>query len=202
VPTGRTFRRYVNPGIDVARDAVAVHGLSEEILRDEPPFAAIADELLAFLAESPLVIHNAEFDLGFLNAELARLERAPIPAERAIDTLLLARRRFPGAPANLDALCKRFAIAAGEPGFSDVVRVIFGYDPATKQLLDYAEKVTRYAYRVTDQDIAELRRVGWSDRQILEATVVAAQFNFINRIVDALGAELEPVAAEGRESRP
>ncbi|MBM3583671.1 MAG: DNA polymerase III subunit epsilon [Alphaproteobacteria bacterium] len=114
VPTGVTFQRYVNPGIAIERDAQAVHGRSNEDLADEPPFAAIVDDLLVFLADSPLVIHNAEFDLGFLNAELARLDRPPLPAERAIDTVLLARRRFPGAPANLNALCKRFAIDLSE----------------------------------------------------------------------------------------
>lgn len=114
VPTGRTFQRYVNPEMAVARDAVAVHGLTDEVLGDAPPFAAIVGELMDFMADSPLVIHNAEFDLGFLNAELARLERPPIPASRAIDTVLLARRRFPGAPANLDALCKRFSVDLSE----------------------------------------------------------------------------------------
>ncbi|MGH6718107.1 MAG: DNA polymerase III subunit epsilon, partial [Alphaproteobacteria bacterium] len=114
VPSGRTFQRYVNPGVAVDRDAVAVHGLDEAKLAGAPPFAAIVDDLIAFLGDAPLVIHNAEFDLGFLNAELARLERPPIPAERAIDTVLLARRRFPGAPASLDALCKRFGIDLAE----------------------------------------------------------------------------------------
>ena len=114
VPTGRTFQRYVNPGMAIARDAVAVHGLTDAVLGDAPPFAAVVDDVLAFLGDAPLVIHNAEFDLGFLNAELARLERPPIPAARAIDTVLLARRRFPGAPANLDALCKRFAVDLSE----------------------------------------------------------------------------------------
>lgn len=110
VPTGRTFQSYVNPGMAIERDASAVHGLTDEHLAGESPFAAIADDLLAFLADSPLVIHNAEFDLGFLNAEFARIDRPAIPTDRAIDTVLMARRRFPGAPASLDALCKRFAI--------------------------------------------------------------------------------------------
>lgn len=114
VPSGRTFQRYVNPGMAIGRDAVAIHGLDEAKLAGAPPFAAIVDEFFAFVGDAPLVIHNAEFDLGFLNAELARIERPPIPAERAIDTVLLARRRFPGAPANLDALCKRFGIDLSE----------------------------------------------------------------------------------------
>ncbi|HYM01291.1 MAG TPA: DNA polymerase III subunit epsilon [Stellaceae bacterium] len=109
VPTQRVFHRYVNPERDVPADAFAVHGLSEDFLAGYPPFAAIADELLAFLGEDRLVIHNAEFDLRFLNAELKRLERPPLSAD-VEDTVLLARRRFPGASASLDALCKRFEI--------------------------------------------------------------------------------------------
>jgi DNA polymerase III subunit epsilon len=110
VSTGATFQRYLNPEREMPEDALAVHGLTAAFLADKPRFAEVADELLAFLGEAPLVIHNAEFDLKFLNAELARLGRTPVPPERAIDTVLLARRKYPGAQASLDALCRRFAI--------------------------------------------------------------------------------------------
>jgi DNA polymerase-3 subunit epsilon len=109
VPTGRTFHRYVNPERDMPEDALAVHGLTTEFLGRQPRFNEIVDELLAFIGSDRLVIHNAEFDLAFLNADLARLQRAPI-ASSFVDTLGLARVRFPGAPASLDALCRRFAI--------------------------------------------------------------------------------------------
>jgi DNA polymerase III subunit epsilon len=109
VPTGRRFHRYVNPERDMPVDAHAVHGLTAEFLAQQPVFPAILDELLAFIGSDPLVIHNAEFDLAFLNAELARVKREPINAG-LIDTLALARRRFPGSPVSLDALCRRFAI--------------------------------------------------------------------------------------------
>lgn len=109
VPTGRKFHRYVNPEREVSSDALLVHGLDAEFLARHPPFAAIADELIAFLAGDGLVIHNAEFDLAFINAELARIDRDPL-AGPFVDTLAVARRRFPGAPASLDALCRRFAI--------------------------------------------------------------------------------------------
>ena len=109
IPTGRVFHRYVNPGRDVPEDAREVHGLSAEFLADHPFFAEIAEELLGFIGADPLVIHNAEFDLAFLNAELARLGRGPI-GRGHVDTLALARARFPGAPASLDALCRRFEI--------------------------------------------------------------------------------------------
>jgi DNA polymerase-3 subunit epsilon len=110
IATGRTFHAYVNPERDMPGDALAVHGLTREFLAAQPAFAGVADALLAFIADSPLVIHNAEFDLGFLNAEFRRLARPEIPAARAVDTLALARRKFPGQPANLDALCRRFQI--------------------------------------------------------------------------------------------
>jgi len=109
VPTGRKLHRYVNPERDVPADALAVHGLDAEFLAGHTPFAAIADELIAFIAGDRLVIHNAEFDLAFINAELARLGHDPL-AGPFVDTLAVARRRFPGAPASLDALCRRFAI--------------------------------------------------------------------------------------------
>ncbi|MGO8917076.1 MAG: DNA polymerase III subunit epsilon [Stellaceae bacterium] len=109
VPTGRVFHRYVNPERDVPAEATAVHGLTAEILAQHPPFAVIADEFLAFTAGERLIIHNAEFDLRFLNAELKRLGR-PALAGEVEDTLLLARKRYPGASASLDALCRRLAI--------------------------------------------------------------------------------------------
>jgi DNA polymerase-3 subunit epsilon len=109
IPTGRSFHRYVNPERDMPEDAFAVHGLTAEFLARQPPFAAVLDELQEFIGADPLVIHNAEFDLAFLNAELARLQREPITSGY-IDTLAMARRRFPGSPASLDALCRRFAI--------------------------------------------------------------------------------------------
>jgi DNA polymerase-3 subunit epsilon len=109
IPTGRSLHRYVNPGRDIPMDARAVHGLSAEFLAAHLPFAAVADELLAFIGVDPLVIHNAEFDLGFLNAEFSRIGRAAITPVH-VDTLMMARQRYPGAPASLDALCRRFDI--------------------------------------------------------------------------------------------
>jgi DNA polymerase-3 subunit epsilon len=110
LPTGRQFQRYLNPERAVSSDALAIHGLSDEFLADKPKFAEIVEELFAFIGDSPLVIHNAEFDIGFVNAELARMERPSLPLERATDTVGIARRKFPGAPASLDALCRRFGI--------------------------------------------------------------------------------------------
>ena len=110
VPTGREFQRYLDPERDMPDGAFRVHGLSNAFLAGKPRFAEIVEEMFTFLGEARLVIHNAEFDLKFLNAELARLARPPLSPERAIDTVALARRRFPGARASLDALCQRFAI--------------------------------------------------------------------------------------------
>ena len=113
MPTGRRLHHYVDPERDMPEDALAVHGLTSEFLAGHPPFAAIADELAEFIGSDRLVIHNAEFDLAFLNAELTRLDRQPLACP-FVDTLSLARRRYPGAPASLDALCRRFEIDLSE----------------------------------------------------------------------------------------
>jgi DNA polymerase-3 subunit epsilon len=109
LPTGKSFHKYINPERDMPEAAQAVHGLTSEFLAPHPLFAAIAGELLEFIGGDALVIHNAEFDLGFINTELKRSAMPPL-AGAVTDTLTLARRRFPGQPANLDALCRRFAI--------------------------------------------------------------------------------------------
>jgi DNA polymerase-3 subunit epsilon len=109
-PTGRTFHRYINPERDMPQEAFAVHGLSHDLLKDKPLFASIAEELLAFIGDAALVAHNATFDLSFLNAELERIKLAIIPRDRLVDTLLLARRKYPGGSNRLDDLCVRFGI--------------------------------------------------------------------------------------------
>ncbi|MFZ3352409.1 MAG: DNA polymerase III subunit epsilon [Xanthobacteraceae bacterium] len=110
IPSGQTFHAYLNPERGMPAEAFAVHGLSEEFLKDKPLFATVADAFLGFLGEAPLVIHNAGFDIGFLNAELERAGRPSIGRERLIDTLLLARRKHAGASNRLDDLCIRYAI--------------------------------------------------------------------------------------------
>ena len=110
IPTGREFHRYLNPERDIHPDAAAVHGLTLDFLMDKPFFKDVADEFLEFLADAPLVAHNGSFDLGFINAELKRLPRPLITADRIVDTLQLARRRHPAGPNSLDALCKRYGI--------------------------------------------------------------------------------------------
>lgn len=110
MPTGQVFHEYINPQRAMPQEAFAVHGLGDDFLKGKPVFAQIAQQFLAFIGEAKLVIHNAAFDMKFLNAELGWLELPPLPWERAIDTLAIARQKFPGAPASLDALCRRFAI--------------------------------------------------------------------------------------------
>ena len=110
VPTGKTFHQYINPERDIPEEAVNVHGLTAAFLSDKPVFAKIADEFLEFIGDAPLIIHNADFDMGFINAELSNVGHARLPKNRAVDTLRMARQRFPGSPASLDALCRRFGI--------------------------------------------------------------------------------------------
>jgi DNA polymerase-3 subunit epsilon len=109
-PTGQTFHRYLNPERDIPPEVFAIHGLSSDFLGSQPVFAKIAADLLDFIGAAALVAHNAAFDLGFLNAELERASQAAIPRDRLVDTLLLARRKYPGSPNRLDDLCIRFAI--------------------------------------------------------------------------------------------
>lgn len=110
MPTGETYHQYVNPRIPMPTAAEAIHGLSDKFLSDKPVFMDIADDFLNFIGDAALVIHNASFDMGFINAELTRLKRDPVPDNRAIDTVTMARKKFPGSPASLDALCRRFEI--------------------------------------------------------------------------------------------
>jgi len=110
VPTGRTYREYINPERDMPEEAARIHGLTSDFLADKPVFSKIAGSFLDFIAEDTLVIHNASFDIKFLNAELKQEGLATIPMSRAIDTVALARDRFPGAQVSLDALCRRFEI--------------------------------------------------------------------------------------------
>jgi len=110
IPTGAVFHRLINPERDVPEDAFSVHGHSTEALAAQPVFAEIAQEFLAFIGGDPLVIHNAEFDIKFINAELTRLGVEAIAASRIVDTLAIARRKHPGAPNSLDALCDRYRI--------------------------------------------------------------------------------------------
>ena len=110
VPTGETFHCYFNPQRDMPAEAEAVHGLSSTFLADKPLFAEKADALLEFLADAPLVAHNAGFDFGFLNTELEQCGREPISLDRMVDTIQIARKRHPGAKLSLDALCSRYGI--------------------------------------------------------------------------------------------
>ena len=110
MPTGRTFHHYINPLRPMPKEAFEVHGLGDDFLRDKPVFKAVGQAFLDFIEDSRLVIHNAAFDMKFLNAELGWAGLPVLAAERALDTLLIARKRFPGSPASLDALCRRFGV--------------------------------------------------------------------------------------------
>jgi DNA polymerase-3 subunit epsilon len=110
MPTGQVYHCYINPERDMPQEAFNVHGLSTEFLSDKPLFHVIVDEFLAFIGDAPLIIHNASFDISFINAELGRIARAAVARERLVDTLLLARRKHPGVSNRLDDLCSRYAI--------------------------------------------------------------------------------------------
>jgi DNA polymerase-3 subunit epsilon len=119
MPTGNTFHEYINPERAMPADAFAVHGLGDDFLRDKPTFRAVGQKFLDFVGDAKLVIHNAAFDMKFLNAELGWIGLPQLPWDQAIDTVALARKKFPGAPASLDALCRRF-------GIDNTARVLHG----------------------------------------------------------------------------
>ena len=110
VPTGNVYHQYINPLISMPDQAFAIHGLSDEFLSDKPKFSEIAKEFLDFIGSAKLVIHNAAFDIKFINAELKSIDEEEIRFDRATDTLAIARKKFPGSPASLDSLCRRFKI--------------------------------------------------------------------------------------------
>ena len=110
LPTGETFHAFMDPERDIPEEATRVHGMTRADLRGKPRFADVADRLLAFLQDSPLIAHNAPFDFGFLDAEFARIRAPALDRARMVDTLAMAKARFPGAPNSLDALCRRFGI--------------------------------------------------------------------------------------------
>lgn len=111
IPTANSFHRYVHPDREIDADAERVHGISLAFLHDKPRFHQIVDELMDFIGDDPIVAHNAPFDRSFVNAELARVNRTPPPDDRWIDTLALAKKKFPGMYNSLDALCKRMKIS-------------------------------------------------------------------------------------------
>lgn len=110
IPSGKFFHTYINPERDVPKESTAITGLTYEFLKDHKVFSQVVEEFLTFIGNDKLVIHNAAFDLKFLNSELKTLNKLPLDSHLVTDTLLLARRKFPGSPASLDALCKRFEI--------------------------------------------------------------------------------------------
>lgn len=110
VQTGRTYHQYINPQRSMPQSAFEVHGLGDEFLADKPLFKDVAQDFLDFVGDARLVIHNAAFDMKFLNAELGWVNKPLLPMDQALDTLAIARKKFPGSPASLDALCRRFGI--------------------------------------------------------------------------------------------
>jgi DNA polymerase-3 subunit epsilon len=110
IPTGRTYHQYVNPERDMPQEAFAVHGLSAQFLSDKPVFSDVVADFMEFVGDAKMVFHNASFDMSFINMELGRVAREAVPSVRIVDTLALARRKHPGGPNTLDALCKRYGI--------------------------------------------------------------------------------------------
>ena len=122
IATGNSYHQYINPERSMPQEAFKVHGLSDEFLSGFPVMAEVIDQFFEFIGnETPLIIHNAEFDIGFINAELKRLKKPAISISRSIDTVKMAREKFPGAPVSLDALCRRFSIDNSDRAFHGAI---------------------------------------------------------------------------------
>jgi len=187
IPTGRTYHQYINPDRAMPEEAFRVHGLGDEFLADKPFFAEIVDGFLDFLGDGPLVIHNAVFDMRFLNAEMRWAKRPPLADERAICTLVMAQKKFPGQGNSLDALCKRLAVDGSR-------RVLHG------ALLDCELLAEVYLHlcggRQTGLDLATPARGGESarlDRPVrpprtfaVDPAELAAHDAFVDRIRDPI----------------
>ena len=196
LPTGRVFHEYINPERDMPAEAEKIHGISSDFLEDKPVFSAIAESFLKFLEEDgqgetmpgTLVIHNAAFDMKFLNSELARLGHDPIGGGRVIDSLQLARQRFPGAPANLDALCRRFDVDSsartkhGALLDSELLAEVYlGLIGGRQPNLDLAVKADR------GQEVVEKKREPRPARaHAASQDELAAHEQFLERIKDPL----------------
>lgn len=186
VPTGRTYQVYVNPERAMPTEAFQVHGLSDGFLADKPVFSEIADAFAAFLADSRLVIHNASFDLGFINAELNGLQRPLIDTARAIDTVHMARKKFPGAPANLDALCKRFQIDISERALHGALKDARLLADVYLELLGGRQPGLKLVSREGQKAVAQFQR-GRPPRVLTPSPdEQAAHANFLAKISDPL----------------
>jgi DNA polymerase-3 subunit epsilon len=153
IPTERTFHQYIHPeDREVHPDAEAIHGISMDFLRDKPKFHEIAPEFVDFSGDAPLVIHNAAFDIGFINAELQRVRHPVIGMERVVDTLALAKRKYPGGPNSLDALCKRYQIDNSKRTFHGALLDSWLLAEVYLELLGERQATLGLAQTVTRQD--------------------------------------------------
>ncbi len=172
IPTGQTYHVYLDPERDMPEEAFRVHGLSLEFLTGKPKFAEVAEAFVAFIADATLVAHNAEFDMRFINAELAAHGLPPIGFERVVDTLTLARRRHPGSPNSLDALCQRYGVDLSRRSkhgalldaeiLAEVYAELMGgrqarlaLDPAASETVDAPARRAREAARALPSQLTE-----------------------------------------------
>ena len=202
VPTGQTYHVYINPERDIEADAIAVHGITNDRVASEPVFADLVDDFLAFIGDAQLVIHNAPFDMGFINAELEKCQKPPLPMDRAIDTLVMARKKFPGGQASLDALCRKFGIdnshreLHGAMVDTDLLAEVYiellgGKQPGLTLALDPAKTIRQDAVQdhqsmVTDKPVRPARHHQASPEEM------AAHQGFIQKMKNPLWAEFDP----------
>jgi len=189
MPTGATFHRIIDPERDVPEESTRIHGFTAEMLRGKPRFADIAGDLLAFLGEDEIIAHNAPFDFGFLDAELIRAKRPRLDRARMVDSLEIAKRRYPGLPNSLDALCRRLGVDNSMRGTHNALldvkllaeiflQLMGGKQPG----LDLARETAR-----REVEVLPAARVDWTPRPIIvQPEEAAAHAAFVARLKGAL----------------
>ena len=157
-PTGKVYHQYLNPEREIDAEALSIHGITDEFLKDKPKFAEVVDEFLAFIGNDPLVIHNAPFDIGFLNMELSKVNRPLLQMDRVVDTLVWARKKYPGSQVNLNALCKRFDVDLSK-------RTVHG------ALVDCELLADVYLAMILDKELKFTQHVEKQEKKVLSTNV-------------------------------
>ena len=185
IPTKNQFHVFINPEMDISDGAYQTHGITREFLRDKPTFKNVAKEFLAFIKDSKLVIHNADFDLAFLNKALQDQDLEPIAKDRVVDTLMLARQKFPGSQASLDALCKRFKIDNSRRQKHSALLDCELLAKVYIELLEKKEPTFQFDMQVDEDEITNVKNIKDRKQIIVEVTEdeKKAYFEFLKKNV-------------------
>lgn len=190
IKTGNIFHKFINPERDVPQEAYAVHGIDTEFLKDKEKFLDIASEFTNFILNSTLVIHNAKFDVGFLNYELQKISHPTIDFANVLDTLAIARKKFPGSPVSLDALCKRFKISLSKRDKHGALIDVELLHEVYKNLVDDRLLIQKEQHKLEEKELYEVKKIHKAYKEAREYKVSLdekeAHANFLKKIKDPI----------------